>query len=67
MQFTQIRRPSAHSLAEFYVESRTNVPEARKWLNHLKDHLLEVEDSYYAQDHERLLEKLNSHGNRSAT
>jgi hypothetical protein len=45
----------AHSLAELYVEEFKNGSEGRKWLERLRQRLVEVDDSWFAEEYERLL------------
>lgn len=45
----------AHSLAELYVEDFKNGSEGRKWLERLRERLVEVDDSWFAEEYERLL------------
>jgi hypothetical protein len=45
----------AHSLAQLYIEDLRNGVEGRQWLERLRELAIEVDDSWFAQEHERLL------------
>lgn len=46
---------SAHSLAELYIEDLRDAPDGRKWLEHMKQLLSQVDDSSFAEEYARLL------------
>ena len=44
----------AHSLAELYLEEFQNAVEGRRWLQRVEDHLVQVDDGWFAEEYERL-------------
>jgi len=44
----------AHSLAELYIEEFKNYWEGQRWLEDLKQHLPQADDSLFAEEYERL-------------
>ncbi len=49
----------AHSLAELYIEEFKNYSEGQRWLEDLKQHLPQVNDSLFAEEYERLRDLLH--------
>lgn len=45
----------AHSLAELYIQDQQDPIEGRKWLDCLRRCLVEVDNAWYAEEHDRLL------------
>jgi hypothetical protein len=44
----------AHSLAELSIEEFRDAKEGHKWLNCVKQHLAQIDDSWFAGEHDRL-------------
>ena len=54
----------AHSLAEFYTEDRRNCPEAKQWLQRLKEHMIDLRDT---GDYSRMFRQLKTSGSPDTT
>jgi len=44
----------AHSLAELSIEEFRDAKEGHKWLERVRQHLVQIEDSWFAAEYERL-------------